>query len=244
MKKEIRPRLSPAEYSALMDLREEKLNNTLVIGDLHAPFVKEGYLEFCKEIYLRWRCNRVVLIGDIIDNHYSSYHETDPDGHSAARELELAKEKISEFYGAFPHAYVCVGNHDLIPNRKRFSAGLSKYWVRNIGEVLETPRWQFAEEWVLDGVLYTHGVGRKARNRCMQEFISVAQGHYHSESSVEYFCNDEKLLFALQVGCGIDRQAYAMAYGKYFKKPQLNCGVVIDGGRYALIEPMRLSDNP
>lgn len=240
MKKEIRPRISEAEYELLTSWREDKLENTLVIADTHAPFVKKGYLDFCKTVYTRWRCNRVVFTGDIIDNHYSSYHEADPDGHSAAKELELAKEHISEFYKAFPDAYVCVGNHDLIPDRKRFSAGLSKHWVRHIGEVLDTPRWLFAEDWVFDKVLYTHGVGRKARQRCIQEFTSVVQGHYHSDSYVEYFCNDEKLLFALQLGCGIDRKAYAMAYGKYFKKPQINVGVVVDSGRYAVIEPMPL----
>ena len=40
----------------------------------------------------------------------------------------------------------------------------------------------------------------------------------------------------LQIGCGIDRRSYAAAYGKHFKKPQLNCGVVLDNGRWALIE--------
>ena len=48
------------------------------------------------------------------------------------------------------------------------------------------------------------------------------------------------LMFAMQVGCGVDRKAYAMAYGKNFKKPQLNCGVVLEGGRYGVIEPMIL----
>ena len=240
MKKEMRPRISSSEYELLREWREDKLDNTLVIGDLHAPFVKKGYLEFCIEMYEYWKCNRVVFIGDIIDNHFSSFHEASPDGHSAAMELQLAREQIAGFYEAFPDAYVCLGNHDLIPDRKRFSAGLSESWVRSVGEVMDTPRWKYAEEWEFDGVLYTHGVGRKAKPRCMQEFKSIVQGHYHSESLVEYFCNDEKLLFALQVGCGVDRKSYAMAYAKNFKKPQLNVGIVADSGRKAFIEPMRL----
>lgn len=55
-------------------------SRVLVIGDLHCPFDLDGYLEHCQDIYSRHNCNRVVFIGDIIDNHYSSYHETDPDG--------------------------------------------------------------------------------------------------------------------------------------------------------------------
>jgi hypothetical protein len=33
-----------------------------------------------------------------------------------------------------------------------------------------------------------------------------------------------------------------MAYAKNFKKPQINVGIVADGGRKAFIEPMRLGE--
>ena len=216
------------------------IRNVLVIGDLHAPFTKTGYLEFCKEIYVKYRCSNVVLIGDCIDAHFSSFHLTDPDGMGAGEELRKAKEIIQQFYDAFPDAKVCLGNHDQIPDRQRFSAGLSASWMRPISEVLETPGWQFAEDWLIDGVLYTHGTGRKARQRCMQEFTSVVQGHYHSDTYYETFVSEEKLLFAMQIGCGVDRKSYAMAYGKHFKKPQINVGVVMDNGRWGLVEHQKL----
>lgn len=214
--------------------------NTLVIGDLHAPFVKSGYLEFCKEIYRKYKCSQVVFIGDILDNHASSYHEHDPDGMGAGEELARAREIIAGFHDEFPIAKVASGNHDQLPDRKRFTAGLSASWIKSISEVLDVPGWQFAEDWLIDGVLYTHGTNRKAKQRCMQEFTSVVQGHYHSDTYYETFVSEEKLLFALQVGCGVDRRSYAMAYGKHFKKPQINVGVVMDSGRWALIEHMKL----
>lgn len=235
----VRPRISFSEWEMLLNYRKQT-NNVLVIGDLHAPFIKEGYLEFCKKIYKKYNCNKVVLIGDIIDNHFSSFHETDPDGYGAAEELKKAKEQIAEFYKAFPRAYVCNGNHDILPNRKAFTGGISKSWIKDISEVLNTPGWEFAEEWVFDGVLYTHGTGRKAKQRCQQEFISVVQGHYHSESYIETFVSEKELLFSMQVGCGVDRKSYAMAYGKHFKKPQINVGVVMDNGRWGIIEPMKM----
>ena len=46
-------------------------------------------------------------------------------------------------------------------------------------------------------------------------------------------------MFALQVGCGVDRTAYAMAYARNFKKSFINCAVVKDNGNYAIIEPMK-----
>ena len=237
--KEVRPRMSEAEYKAFLEFRQKK-NNILVIGDLHAPFIKEGYLEFCLEMYYKHQCNNTVLIGDIMDLHFSSYHEADPDGFGAGEELRRAKMQIEEFYKAFPKAKVCIGNHDLIPNRKAFTGGLSKYWVMDISVVLDTPYWEYSEEFIIDGVLYTHGTNRKAKQRCQQEFISVVQGHYHSESYIETFVSEERLVFAMQIGSGVDRKAYAMAYGRHFKKPQINVGIVMDNGRYGIIEPMKM----
>jgi predicted phosphodiesterase len=59
----------------MFNILKKQESRVLVIGDLHCPFEKEGYLEFCKEQYKKWKCNQVVFIGDIIDNHYSSYHD-------------------------------------------------------------------------------------------------------------------------------------------------------------------------
>lgn len=223
---------------------QEELDPTekrvLIIGDLHAPFIRYGYLEFCQSVYNKYNCNTVVFIGDLIDNHYSSYHETDPDGHSAGVELQKAKAEIANWYRAFPKAKVCVGNHDAIPYRKAMTAGLSSTWIKTIDEVIEVPNWEFAEEFIIDGNMYCHGTGRKARNRAKSDLISVIQGHYHSESYVEHFVGKNYRIFALQVGCGVNDKAYAMAYGRHFNKMHINCGVVLEGGELPILEFMKL----
>jgi hypothetical protein len=236
LEKDYRPRLNINEYEFL----RHSGNRVLVIGDLHEPFSKSGYLEHCVNTYEKYNCNTVVFIGDIIDMHYSSFHPTDPDGHSAAKELELAKTNIKKWYEAFPKAMVCLGNHDLIPDRKAFNAGLSKLWVRDVSDVLEVPNWEFGEHFIIDGVKYTHGTNRKARQRVKDDFISIVQGHYHSESYIEFFVGESFKIFAMQLGCGVDRTAYAMAYGKEFKKMHVNCGVVLESGELPILEYMKL----
>lgn len=219
---------------------QETGKNVLVIGDLHAPFVKHEYLNFCKRIYSKYNCSQVIFIGDLLDNHFSSYHETNPDGMGAGEELSDAEKIINDFHEAFPVARVCIGNHDSIPNRKAFSSGVSSRWVKSIGDVLKVPGWEFAEEWTIDGVLYTHGIARKARQRSQREYVSVVQGHYHSETYYETFVSENRLIFAMQIGCGLDRRSYAAYYGRHFNKPQINVGVVMDSGRWGLIEHMIL----
>ena len=115
-RKDFRPRLKGNVLKAYSNLTSQE-NRILVIGDLHEPFCLEGYLNFCKETYATYNCNKVVFIGDIIDSHYSSYHETDADGLGGGDELELAISKLKRWYKAFPDADVTLGNHDRIITR-------------------------------------------------------------------------------------------------------------------------------
>ena len=236
-----RYRLKSDEIAMLEKYRAENKNsNMLIVGDLHAPFTLDGYLEFCKGVYDKYNCSKVLFIGDLIDNHFSSYHESDADGHSAGEELRLAKEQIAKWYEVFPVAKCCLGNHCILPNRKAMSSGVSKSWIRPISDVLETPTWEYAEDFIIDDVLYTHGTGRKARQRAKNDLISVCQGHYHSESYIEHFVGMNYKIFALQIGCGIDKNSYAMAYGKHFNKPHINCAVVLNNGKLPILEYMDL----
>ena len=85
---EIRPRLKGNKLTAFKHITKKE-TRVLVIGDLHEPFCLDGYLDFCKETYANYNCNKVIYIGDIIDAHGWSYHEHDPDGMSAGDELSL-----------------------------------------------------------------------------------------------------------------------------------------------------------
>ena len=215
-------------------------NNVLVIGDLHEPFCLDGYRVFCKEQQIKYRCGTVVFIGDVIDNHYSSYHETDTVAQGADEELELAKRKLAKWYKSFPNADVIIGNHDRLAFRKARTAGISSKWVRGYSEVLNTPGWNFVEEIDINGVMYAHGEGGTARKKIRDEHQSYVQGHLHSQAYVEWSVGNKFRTFGMQVGCGVDRASYAMAYGKAFKKPVISCGVVLNKGTEAHLIPMNL----
>jgi len=219
---------APVEHEQDLD------NRVLVIPDTHFPFSKAGYLDFVAGIYKKYRCNKVVHLGDILDNHYSSYHDTDPDGFGGAEELDRALDEVAELAMVFPDMKVCYGNHDRLPNRKAFSSGLSKRWIKTIKEVIldagiDIDGWEFADHHVIGGVKYIHGEGRQAKQRMTQDGVSVVQGHFHAKSYVEWLVNDSHKLFAMQLGALIDDEAYSFAYGKHFAKSHKNCGVVING---------------
>lgn len=210
---------------------DEIEQNILIIGDIHIPFELNGYLKFCKETYKKYKCNRVIFIGDIIDNHFSSYHETDINALGAKDELLLSIEKISEWYKAFPKADVIIGNHDRMIMRKAQSSAIPALWIKEYKEVLNTPKWNFVESVVYNDVLYIHGEGGTARTRIKSDMQSIVQGHIHTEAYCEWAVGNKFKIFGMQVGCGIDRNSYAMGYAKANKKPAIGCAVVLDNGK-------------
>lgn len=211
--------------------------NILVIGDIHEPFALDGYLDFCKRVYKQYKCTHVIFIGDVIDNHYSSFHPSDPDGYGAGEELKRATDQLALWHKAFPNADVTTGNHCRMAARKAFAAGLSAGWVRDLGDVLKVPTWKFQTSVTYDNVTYIHGEGVTARTKAMRRGSSVVQGHRHIEGYVWYHPTDNGQIFGMQVGCGIDAESYAFAYAKDHPPPVISCGVVLDNGKHAIMVP-------
>ena len=205
-------------------------SNVLVIGDLHEPFCLDGYLEFCKDTYKKYNCNKVIFIGDVIDNHYSSYHETDAEGMGGKYELDQAVEKLQRWYKAFPNADVTLGNHDRIIIRKAQTSNIPNKWIKEYKEVLEIPNWNFVTDVWIDGVRYVHcDKAGKPRVAAKRDMVSTVGGHYHTDMYVEWFFGKTRAIFSMATGCGIDSKSYAMAYMQGGKKEAIGCGVVIEG---------------
>lgn len=209
--------------------------NVLVIGDPHEPFCKEGYLEFCREMQEKYDCGTVIHIGDAVDNHAISYHETDVSGMSAGQEFNLAKTKMKRWYYTFPEVRVCIGNHDALPFRKIFTAGLPKEWLKSYEELLEAPKtwkWDFVHQH--EGVIYQHGTGLSGEmasiNAARENRQSTVIGHLHTVCNTRFLASYKDIIFGASVGCGIDHTKYAFAYGREnTRKPVLACTVVLNG---------------
>lgn len=227
MSNDIRPRINAQQKKALDYLRNKE-RRILVIGDLHCPFELEGYFEFCLETYDRHACNQVIFIGDLIDSHASSRWETDPDGLSAKTELDIAIEDLQKWRDAFPVADVIIGNHDRVVMRRAFSSSIPSIWIKSFNEVLGTT-WNWTERIEYDGVQFVHGEGGTARTKAKNDLQSTVQGHIHTQAYVEWMVGNKAKLFGMQVGCGLDRDTYAAAYAKHYKKQAIGCGVVIGG---------------
>ena len=224
---EQRPRLSGNKLAAYNHINKNE-RRILVIGDLHAPFELDGYFDFCKQTYANYNCNQVIFIGDCLDNHYSSFHSTDPNGLGGGDELEFAIERLQRWNKEFPVADVLIGNHDRIIMRKAFDSAIPKVWIKSYNDVLGT-NWNWTERIVYDNVQYVHGEGGTARTKAKNDMMSTVQGHIHTQAYTEWMVGRNFRIFGMQVGCGVDGKSYAAAYAKNFKKQAIGCAVILGG---------------
>jgi len=217
--------------------------SVLVIADTHFPFVKKGYLDFCLDIGRRVKCKRFVHIGDLCDNHAISYHEHDPNGRSPIDEMVEADKHLKEWFKAFPSLFLCRANHDLV-DRKARTEGLPDRLFKPFREIWGLPRgWQNEFSFEIDGVRYQHGTGYSGDSAHLKAAYNNRQstviGHTHANAAIGYLANEKDCIFGMNVGCGIDRNTYAMNYGRDFKKkPIISCGVVTDHGKYCQVFTM------
>ena len=216
--------------------------SVLFVGDLHAPFVLDGYLEFNLDLQKKYNCGTVIFAGDIIDAHSWSFHTVDVDGLSVKDELNAAINQLRDWYKAFPEATVLYGNHDLRIARKAKEYGLSQLFLKYFGDIIDAPKeWKFTHQLYKDNVLYIHGSNGNAIKRATEIRHSVAQGHLHSEAFASWSVSEIDSIFGLQVGCGIDRNTYAFEYATPMtKKPIISSGLILDKGRLPIIELMKL----
>jgi hypothetical protein len=212
-----------------------KKHVVLAIPDLHCPFQHKDAFKFLKAVKAKYKPNEVVCLGDEIDGHAISMHDTDPDGLGAGQELEAAIAELKKLYKLFPKVKVCTSNHGSLPYRRAYKFGLPKAFLKSYKEFLQAPvGWTWADEWVIDNVVYEHGesfAGQqgaiKSANANMQNTVI---GHIHAFAGIQYSANQKHLIFGFNVGCLIDNSAYAFAYGKKFKaKPILGCGIIANG---------------
>lgn len=221
-------------------------DNIFVIADTHIPFEHEGYLDFCVYTYKKHKCKRVVHIGDLVDNHSINYYEHDPNGKSPADEMREADIHLKEWFKAFPKVMLCIGNHDLLVDRKAKTAGLPPRTFKKYRDIWKLPRgWKEAWSWELDDVLFKHGATFSGKNchiaAAYDSRQSTVIGHVHSVAGVSWSANEKDCIFGMAVGCGIDRKKYAFNYGVDFKaKPIVGCGVISNNGGNAQFIPMDL----
>jgi len=219
----------------------------LIISDLHVPYEHQDALAFLKAVKTKYKPNKIICIGDEVDYHALSFHDSDPNLPSAGDELLQAKVKLKAFYKLFPNVTLVDSNHGSMVWRKAMANGMPREMFKDYNELLEAPKgWVWVDDITLklpDGTsCYFHHSRGNALKTGQVYGMSHVCGHHHESFNINYWSTPERLSFAMTVGCLVDRKSLALAYAKNNLKRQiLGVGIIINGNPQLI--PMRLNKN-
>lgn len=211
----------------------------LVIPDQHIPYHHPDTLAFLAAVKEAFPIDLVANLGDEVDHHALSFHDSDPNLDSAGTELAKAKPVVWELAKLFPEQLVCASNHGSLAFRKAKAHGIPVQYLKSYREVLFNGAkacgsgWSWAEQWVvntpLGPVMFKHSSSNPTADAA-HERCNLAVGHAHGKFHIDYCASKDYLYWGATFGCLIDNDSQAFAYGKLTKnKPIIGCGVIMEG---------------
>jgi len=217
--------------------RKSKNSRIFVISDMHIPYHHKDMIDYFKGVKDKYNPDRIICIGDELDNHAMSYHESDPDTYSAGHELQRARPYIKEVEKLFPDVDIVDSNHGSLYYRKAKTSGIPNEALVSYADLLAVngKRWKWHTDLTIrmsDGnlVYFHHGKTSDALRLSQNSGMCSVQGHFHSRYKVDYWSNTNGLYWGMQVGCMIDDGSMAFAYNKTgMDRPIIGCGMIIDG---------------
>ena len=225
-------------HAAPVAEREYDNTRVLFISDMHIPYNHPGLLPFLAGLKLKYEPTRVICLGDELDKHAMSFHDSDPDLPSAGDELRRSLPIIKEVEKLFPEMDLIDSNHGSMVYRKAKHHGIPRQYVKSYNDVLEVGQgWKWHYDLVLDmsefgvpDVYVHHGKSNKAVRTSQAMSMSHVCGHFHESFGIEYWANPKGLYFGMNAGCLIDDEQLAFAYNNTnLKRPIIGTGLIIEG---------------
>ena len=207
----------------------------LVISDMHLPYQHKDSIKFLKEIKKQFKPDTTLSIGDLLDQHALSFHDSSPELYSAGMELDKAKEYVKELESVFPKLIEVDSNHSSMIYRRALKHGLPRAYLKDYGDFLQTKKWKWVDDLTLtmsngQRCFFTHGRSADVLKVSQTMGMSAVQGHYHTKFVISWWANPDNLFFGMNVGCLIDQKSMAFNYAKNFRtRFIIGCGIIIDG---------------
>jgi hypothetical protein len=222
-----------------------KNSSILIISDQHIPYHHPDLIKFLKSIKEKYKPDRIINIGDELDYHAISFHDSDPGLMSPSDELKTALGCLKPLINLFPTMDIVESNHGSLVYRKAKTHGLPREVFKSYREILGAPQsWKWHNHIVLKmsngaSAYFCHSKGGDVMKVSQSLGMSVVQGHSHNQFEIRYWGNSLGLYFGMTVGCLIDDDSMAFHYNKLtLKRPLIGCAVIING--HPLLIPMIL----
>lgn len=225
-------------------------NDILFISDLHAPYHHPDALEFLAALKKKYNFARIVCVGDELDYHAMSFHDSDPDLDSAGRELQRGREVLWELWRMFPLMDLLESNHGSMAYRKGKHHGVPRHLILGYKDAIFGEKkkdgtvhlpnmrgvgWNWHFELIItlstgQRVKIVHNRKSSTLMNVKETGMSFIQGHHHTVFEIVHHHTTDFLNWGMTVGCLIDDASYSYAYNKFtVARPIIGCGAIIDG---------------
>lgn len=208
----------------------------LFCSDLHIPYHHQDTFEFLKAVKKKYKPTRVISVGDEVDYHSLSFHDSDPDLMSPGDELQRALAYLSQLYKIFPQMDLVDSNHGSMVYRRQKAHGIPRHCIKSYNEILNAPKtWKWHQTLTIklpnkQELFVCHGMKKNGIKLAESMGMNTVQGHFHSDFNIQYSSSPSQLIWSMQVGCSIDDKSLAFAYNKVTpQRPIIGHGIVIDG---------------
>lgn len=209
--------------------------SVLVLSDMHHPYSHPDTVPFLKALKKKYKFDKVVCIGDEVDFHDSSFHDSDPDLDSAGVELEKAIKGLKPIYEMFPKVDLVESNHGSMVLRKALVGKIPRKAIKSYNDVLDAPKgWQWTPDTIVKTptgpVYFCHGKSGTPGRLASLYGMSTVQGHFHEKAQITYISTPEKLMFDAHTGCLADDKSLALGYNKVNpKRPIVSLLIILNG---------------
>jgi len=211
----------------------------LVISDMHAPYNHPDMIPFLEAIKQKYKPDRVIGIGDELDYHALSFHDSDPDLPSASGELKLGQAVLRQVAHLFPDVDLVDSNHGSMAFRRAKAHGIPRHLIVSYRDAIFEREggdgWNWHQRLTVtlsngQKCVFVHTAGVDCLRNAEHLGMCFVQGHHHEKFEIRYSSNPEKLYWGMTVGCLIDDDQLAFAYNKLNRcRPLIGCGIIIDG---------------
>ncbi len=247
--------ISPTDFGAKVDIESirkvdsgEDNSRILIISDIHIPYHHPDSLEFLDYLKYKYQPTRIICMGDELDKHALSFHDSDPNLPSAGDELRQSLPVIAQLNKMFPVMDILESNHGSLLYRKAHANGIPKQYLKSYNEVLNVnSSWKWWYDMTItlpngNKCYFHHGKSANVTKTSQTMSMCAVQGHYHETFKIEYWGNPNGLFWAMQTGCLINDNALAFNYNNVnLKRPIIGTGLIINS--QPILEPMVLGQD-
>ena len=218
-----------------------KLTPTIIIPDLHCPWIHQPSLDQVYLLIEKLKPKRVIQIGDAYDFFSYSAFPKSQIKFTPNEEVDLARKQLEDMWERIgvivPRAekFQMLGNHSLRPMKRLIESGLGhleRFMDFKSIFTFDDVKTQYDTRTpiIFDGIAYTHGhLSGLGRHRYSIDF-NVVHGHDHQLTLVQNLVNSE---LKFEMSCGYLGDPSATCFG-YMPLKENNwrrgCGYISEYG--------------